>query len=152
MIDIYTDGSSTGRVGPGGWGFVVMCHNTQLHTDFGGQDNTTNNQMELYAVTQAINYLIAHYHPDISATIWSDSEYVVKGINNYLPKWLAQISRGKSKIKNQEWWLELNSRLDLVTSVKVCWVRGHSGHKFNDLADSLAKNGKQAIKLLGKIE
>lgn len=150
MINIYTDGASTGKVGPGGWGFVVIDSGIRVHSNFGGQDDTTNNQMELYAVTQALSYLINTYHPDIPATIWSDSEYVVKGINLYLPKWLVQIAKGKSKIKNQEWWLELKGRLDLLTNIEVKWVRGHDGNEFNEIADQLAKLGKEAIKLRSK--
>lgn len=151
MVEIYSDGSSTGKVGPGGWGFTVVDHGKTIYSDFGGQDNTTNNQMELYAVTQALSYLSDNYHEDIPATIWSDSEYVVKGINDYLPRWMEQIARGKSKIKNQEWWLELKNRLDQLTNIQVKWVRGHDGHEHNEEADRLAKLGKETVKMMGKL-
>lgn len=150
MIDIYTDGSSTGKVGPGGWGFIIVDGGNVTHKAYGGQDETTNNQMEIYAVTQALRCMHDNYHEDIPFTIWSDSEYVVKGVNDYWDSWQLQIKRGKKKIKNQEFWQELMSMYHLFSNAEIRWVRGHNGNEFNEEADKLAKEGKEIIKVARK--
>jgi ribonuclease HI len=146
LIDIYTDGSSIGKVGPGGWAFVVVDNGKISDQSYGGQDHTTNNQMEIYAVTQALIYMHDNFPEEIPFTIWSDSEYVVKGINLYYSRWLTQINRGNKKIKNQEFWLELKNYYDLFHQVEIKWVRGHDGNKFNEIVDKLAVKGKNIIK------
>ena len=148
MIDIYTDGSSTGKVGPGGWAFVVVDSGIITARAYGGQDGTTNNQMELYAVTQALKYIHEKLHDEFPCTIWSDSQYVVRGINEYYPKWNLQMKMGKKLIKNQAFWLELKEVRNLLTNVEIKWIKGHSGNEYNDIADKLAKEGKDIIKVV----
>jgi ribonuclease HI len=146
VIEIYTDGSSTGKVGPGGWGFVAVEFGSLIHSAWGGEINTTNNRMEIYAVTQALKYMLENQDPESHFTIWSDSEYVVNGINKHFAKWKVQIDNGKSKIKNQDHWIELMKLHAQLPNATVSWVRGHDGNELNEEADKLAKQGKELAK------
>lgn len=136
-VEIYTDGACRGNPGCGGWGAVLRFGDAEKYL-FGGERHTTNNRMELLA---AIEALAALREPcDVALT--TDSEYVRQGITSWLRTWKAKGWRradGKP-VKNQELW----QRLDTEAArhrIRWLWVKGHSGHPGNELADQLANRG-----------
>lgn len=139
-IEIYTDGSSLGNPGPGGWGTVVVVEG-KIVDELGGHDkNTTNNRMELKAAIEALKY-INKKHKENTATINADSAYVLGGVTNWIFGWEKNGWRtaNKKPVMNQELWQEL---IGLVREFKgkIIWqkVKGHSGHIYNDKADEIA--------------
>ena len=139
-IKIYTDGSSLGNPGPGGWGMVVL-EGDKIVKEFGGcEKNTTNNRMELTAVIETLKFIIKHYKKN-NVTIFADSNYVLTGITSWIHNWEKNGWRtaNKKQVLNQDLWKEL---ISLVRSYnnKISWekVKGHSGHIHNDRADEIA--------------
>jgi len=135
-IYLYTDGSSRGNPGPGGWGAVLLCGSLRKEMS-GGEASTTNNRMELKAVIEGLK---AIKWRDATVHIWSDSSYVVKAITEgWLDGWVANDFRDKNrkKKKNEELWLEyleVSSGLDL----HFHWLKGHAGHPENERCDQMA--------------
>lgn len=147
MVHIFTDGSSCGRrIGPGGWSFVVVKRRSDdwvvTYHQFGGQTIATNNQMELMGPIQAIKWL--HRTKLEQATIISDSQYVLKGITEWVHGWKRNGWRSSSgsEVLNKELWQQLYA-LKQGLDIEWKWVRGHAGNQFNELADKLAKQGKE---------
>ncbi|OGV73174.1 MAG: ribonuclease HI [Methylophilales bacterium RIFCSPHIGHO2_02_FULL_57_10] len=141
LIEIFTDGACKGNPGPGGWGAWLRCgvHEKEL---CGGEPLTTNNRMELLAVIKALESL---KRPS-RARIATDSQYVQKGISEWLKGWKARGWRTSSKapVKNVDLWQEL----DVLASrhqIEWVWVRGHSGHDGNEHADMLANRGVEMV-------
>ena len=131
QITIYTDGSSRGNPGPGGYGTILIAgqHSKELS---GGYRLTTNNRMELMAVIKALEAL---KKPGMHLTIYSDSQYVVKAINEgWLKNWLRTDFKGK---KNKDLWL-LYHTLAQPHHIKFVWVKGHADNAFNNRCDVLA--------------
>lgn len=150
-IEIYTDGSSLGNPGPGGWGVVIITNDQLLINnekpknsktiELGGYEkNTTNNRMELMAVIETLKYIIKH-HINNNVTIFADSNYVLTGIQSWIHNWEKNgwKTANKKQVLNQDLWKEL---IALVRSYdnKINWqkVKGHSGHIHNDRADEIA--------------
>ena len=139
QIEIYTDGACKGNPGPGGWGVLMRSGTTQKEL-FGGEASTTNNRMELMAVIQALEAL----KRPCAVTLYLDSQYVLKGITEWLPGWKAKGWKTASKqpVKNAELWKRLD---DLLLQgghvVDWRWVRGHTGDPGNERADALANLG-----------
>ena len=136
-IQIFTDGACRGNPGPGGWGVILRSgsHEKEL---FGGEQSTTNNRMELRA---AIGGLAALKRPS-RVTVTTDSQYVRQGITQWIEGWKRNQWRTSAKkpVKNQDLWQlldELTSRHEVTWE----WVKGHSGHPDNELADALANRG-----------
>ena len=136
-IQIFTDGACRGNPGPGGWGVILRSgsHEKEL---FGGERSTTNNRMELRA---AIEGLAALKRPS-RVTVTTDSQYVRQGITQWIEGWKRNQWRTSAKklVKNQDLWQlldELTSRHEVTWE----WVKGHSGHPDNELADALANRG-----------
>ena len=136
-IQIFTDGACRGNPGPGGWGVILRSgsHEKEL---FGGEQSTTNNRMELRA---AIEGLAALKRPS-RVTVTTDSQYVRQGITQWIEGWKRNQWRTSAKkpVKNQDLWQlldELTSRHEVTWE----WVKGHSGHPDNELADALANRG-----------
>ena len=136
-IQIFTDGACRGNPGPGGWGVILRSgsHEKEL---FGGEQSTTNNRMELRA---AIEGLAALKRPS-RVTVTTDSQYVRQGITQWIEGWKRNQWRTSAKkpVKNQDLWQmleELTRRHDVTWE----WVKGHSGHPDNELADALANRG-----------
>ena len=136
-IKIYTDGACRGNPGPGGWG-VLIRHNDKEKTLHGGDPETTNNRMELMAAIVALESLTKSSDIDLT----TDSKYVIDGINEWMVNWKRRgwKTAAKKPVKNVELW----KRLDEAVSrhnVDWHWVKGHSGHPENELADELANRG-----------
>lgn len=133
-VFIFTDGACRGNPGPGGWGALLRYdgHEKTLH---GAEVHTTNNRMELQAVIQA---LLALKKPCL-IEVTTDSQYVRNGILQWLPRWKQNDWRNSEKklVKNKDLW-ELLDREITHHHIKWHWVRGHSGHPENTLADQLA--------------
>ncbi|WP_420392426.1 ribonuclease HI [Acuticoccus sp.] len=134
-IVIYTDGACSGNPGPGGWGAVLTfgTHEKELS---GASPRTTNNRMEL---TAAIRALEALKRPS-TVDVVTDSQYLRRGITEWLPQWKANGWRtaAKQPVKNDDLWREL-SHLDAIHDVHWRWVKGHAGHVQNERADTLAR-------------
>ncbi|MEH6388325.1 MULTISPECIES: ribonuclease HI [Pseudomonas] len=140
-IEIFTDGACKGNPGPGGWG-VLLRLGPHEKTLYGGELQTTNNRMEL---TAAIRGLEALKRP-AQVVLTTDSEYVMKGIREWMPNWKKRGWKTASKqpVKNADLWQEL----DLLVNqhqVEWRWVKGHSGHPENELADELANLGVEKV-------
>ncbi len=133
MIYLYTDGSSTGGRGVGGYGWIVVVDDVVVHAGYGSALATTNNLMELEAAIQGLKYLNTYFEfADI--TLISDSAYVL-GIANGTYTASKNLDETKSL-----------RELTIKTKAITQWVRGHSGDTYNELADSLAKMGKREAK------
>lgn len=140
-IEIYTDGACKGNPGPGGWG-VLLRYNDHEKTLLGAEELTTNNRMELTAAIQGLHAL---KRPS-AVHLYTDSQYLRKGMIEWMSLWKQKGWRNAKKepVKNVDLWQELD-RLAQTHDIKWHWVRGHSGHPENELADSLAN---QAIEEL----
>jgi ribonuclease HI len=139
QVVIYTDGACKGNPGPGGWGVLLQSGGTTREL-YGGEQGTTNNRMELMAVIQGLTAL----KRPCAVTLYLDSQYVLKGITEWLPGWKAKGWRtaGKTPVKNVELW----QRLDALAHgaghvIDWQWVRGHNGDPGNERADALANLG-----------
>jgi ribonuclease HI len=140
-VEIYADGACKGNPGPGGWG-VLLRHAGREKTLYGGEAKTTNNRMELTAVIEALRALKRASR----VAVYTDSQYVQKGITEWLPNWKRRgwkTSTG-TPVKNLDLWQTLD---DLVSrhEVEWHWVRGHAGHAGNEEADRLANLGVQMV-------
>ena len=136
MITIYTDGACSGNPGIGGWGIVILELKKEPKFLNGGDDNTTNNQMELTAAIQALKY----FNKREKITLFTDSQYVKNGIESWINNWKKNGWKTASKkpVKNKELWIELDL---LITKHNVIWkwVKGHAGNLYNEKADLLAR-------------
>jgi ribonuclease HI len=136
-VQIFTDGACRGNPGPGGWG-ALLRFGGEEKTLFGGEQDTTNNRMELTAVIEALGAL----KRPCDVTLTSDSTYVLKGIQEWMPNWKKRgwKTAGKKPVKNVDLWKKLDV---LIVEHKIDWrwVKGHSGHPENELADQLANQG-----------
>ena len=147
QVEIYTDGACKGNPGPGGWGVLLRSGTTQKEL-YGGEPSTTNNRMELMAVIQALEAL----KRPCAVTLYLDSQYVLKGITEWLPGWKAKGWKTASKqpVKNVELWQALD---ELVARgghrIDWHWVRGHDGDPGNERADELANRGVEVA--LGRL-
>lgn len=135
-VELFTDGACTGNPGPGGWAFILRDRATgRVREGSGGERKTTNNRMEISAVIEGLRAL----REPCLVTLYSDSEYVVKGLNEWMEGWKAKgWRRGRqTPLANQELWIELD-RLRSIHTLKASWVRGHAGHPENSRCDQLA--------------
>jgi ribonuclease HI len=133
-VEIYTDGACRGNPGPGGWG-VLLRFAGKEKTLKGSEPHTTNNRMELTAAIQALTALSRSCEVDL----YTDSQYVRKGILEWLKQWKKNGWRNSKKepVKNVDLWQQLDA-LTLQHQIKWHWVKGHSGHVENERADALA--------------
>tara|TARA_B100000686_G_scaffold332422_1_gene397154 strand:- start:144 stop:575 length:432 start_codon:yes stop_codon:yes gene_type:complete len=134
--NVYTDGACSGNPGVGGWGAVILIENQDPIEIHGGKLNTTNNQMELKAVIEALKY----FENSSSINLFTDSKYVKNGIQLWIQNWKINgwKTSNKKLVKNKNLWLELDEQLS-KHKVNWYWVKGHSGDKFNEKADELAR-------------
>ncbi len=136
-VVIYTDGACRGNPGPGGWG-VLLCANGREKELFGGERLTTNNRMELTAVIRALEALKRRCR----VSLYTDSQYVHKGISEWINDWKRRGWRtaDKKPVKNVDLWQQLDA-LSKEHDIDWHWVRGHTGHDGNERADALANRG-----------
>jgi ribonuclease HI len=138
-VQLFADGACSGNPGPGGWAFILRHPSSGKELEHsGGEPQTTNNRMELTAVIRGL----ATLKRPATVELVSDSEYVTRGLSEWLPKWKANDWRrrenGKWKeVKNEELWRALDELL-AKHRVRVTHVRGHSGHPENERCDVLA--------------
>ncbi len=145
-VEIYTDGACSGNPGAGGWGALLRYRDIEKELS-GGELETTNNRMEMTAVIRALQAL--KYSCNI--TLYTDSKYVMDGVNEWLPNWKKnnwKTSNKKSDVKNIDLWQELDALLPLH-EIRWVWVKGHNGNVDNERVDELARN---AIKNLSTSE
>ncbi len=142
IIEIYTDGSSLGNPGKGGWGVVITLNDKTFH-EFGGYEKkTTNNRMELLAVIEALKYVSAKQGlAETEIIIHTDSSYVLGGVTTWIYNWEKNgwKTANKKSVLNKDLWQEL---IVLVREFKgeLSWqkVKGHAGHVHNERADVIA--------------
>ncbi|MBL6622063.1 MAG: ribonuclease HI [Rickettsiales bacterium] len=140
-ITIYTDGSSLGNPGNGGWGAILIYNDIKKEIS-GNAKNVTNNQMELLAAINSLKTL----KEKCEVTLITDSTYVKNGITLWIKNWEKNNwqSANKKPVKNKELWQEL-ANLNNQHQVKWQWVKGHSGDKYNDLVDNLARSAAEEL-------
>ena len=141
IVEIFTDGACKGNPGPGGWGALLRSKG-QEKTLHGGEGATTNNRMEL---TAAIEGLKALKKP-CEVILTTDSQYVRKGITEWMPNWKKRNWRtaAKAPVKNADLWQQLDE-LNNLHRIDWRWVKGHSGHRENEIADQLANLGIEEL-------
>ncbi len=134
IVYIFTDGACRGNPGPGGWGALLRYKGREKKI-YGAEAYTTNNRMELLAVIRALTVLKHTCQVEVT----TDSQYVKRGISEWLPTWKRNGWKNSQKkiVKNKDLWEKLDEETKRHT-VNWHWVRGHSGHVENTLADSLA--------------
>ncbi len=137
IIKIFTDGACKGNPGIGGWGALIIENSLETEI-FGGSLNTTNNQMELKATIKALEF----FSEPKKIELYTDSKYVKDGITDWINKWKINgwVNASKKPVKNASLWKELD-KLVSVHKVEWFWVKGHSNHRENDIADELANRG-----------
>ncbi len=135
---IYTDGACSGNPGSGGWAAIIFNKNSgQKSKKIGGEIETTNNRMELIAIIQALESI----PKESSLQIFTDSKYVINGIELWIKKWKTNnwIGSNKKSVKNKDLWM----KLDILSSqfqIAWTWVKGHSGNNYNEEVDRLARD------------
>ncbi len=137
FVEVFSDGACKGNPGPGGWGALLRYRGVEKEL-WGGEGHTTNNRMELLAVIKALQALKRRS----SVRITTDSQYVKKGITEWVSRWKRNgwTTAAKKPVKNADLWRELDSAV-AQHQVEWHWVRGHSGHAENERADELANRG-----------
>jgi len=142
VVEVFTDGACSGNPGPGGWGAVLRWRGHERELS-GGEPLTTNNRMELMAAIQALESL----KRPVRVRLTTDSEYVMKGITEWLAGWKARgwKTAARKPVKNADLW----ERLDAAAGrhdVSWHWIKGHAGHAENERADELARAGIRAVR------
>lgn len=141
IVEIYTDGACRGNPGPGGWGVWLKYADAEKFL-YGGEQETTNNRMELMAAIQALEIL--KYPCRIK--LYSDSKYVLQGITKWMANWKKRgwKTAAKKPVKNEDLWRRLDEVMQKHT-INWTWVKGHSGNIGNEKADQLANQGIDSL-------
>ena len=139
-IEIYTDGGCSGNPGPGGWAYVIIKDGVLFAEKWGAEKLTTNNRMELQAVIAALEFLASGKNMEEKITIFTDSQYVQKGITLWLAEWKKRgwKTSDKKPVKNQDLWQRLEPLAEQFL-VNWVWVKGHAGNKYNERCDELTR-------------
>ncbi|NRA41224.1 MAG: ribonuclease HI [Pseudomonadales bacterium] len=137
MVEIFTDGACKGNPGPGGWGALLRYQGKEKHL-YGGELDTTNNRMELLAVIEGLSAL----KRQCVVSITTDSSYVKNGMQQWIHNWKRNgwKNAAKKPVKNADLWQRLDQAV-AEHQVEWHWVKGHSGHRENEIADALANQG-----------
>jgi|TARA_B110000444_G_scaffold250989_1_gene278223 ribonuclease HI len=141
-VDIYSDGACSGNPGPGGWGVLLRWNGIEREL-YGGEQNTTNNRMEVQAVIEGLKAL----KKTSLVAVYTDSTYVQKTMTQWLEGWKIKdykIKGGKYRV-NHDLWRELDA-LNQKHTIDWCWVKGHAGHPENERADALARKGVELVR------
>jgi ribonuclease HI len=154
LIHIYTDGGCSGNPGPGGWAYVIIEEQAAgngakkeiLAEKWGAVPSTTNNRMELQAVIAALEAFSPMKPGGEKVTVYTDSQYVQKGMTVWLGDWKIKgwKTSGKKQVKNQDLWLRLDS-LAAGIGVSWVWVRGHAGNKYNERCDAMTQKALASL-------
>ncbi|MBT0568764.1 ribonuclease HI [Curvibacter sp. CHRR-16] len=139
-VVVYTDGACKGNPGPGGWGALLRAVDGTEKELFGGERDTTNNRMEMMAVIQALTAL----RRPCAVELHVDSQYVLKGMTEWLPGWKAKgwVTAAKQPVKNADLWQQLDALVNgQGHRIEWRWVKGHAGDPGNEHADALANRG-----------
>lgn len=142
-VEIFTDGACRGNPGPGGWG-ALLRYGVNEKKIYGGDKLTTNNRMELLAAIEALGSL----KESSNVILTTDSEYVRQGITTWMPNWKKRgwKTANKKPVKNIDLWQRLEKASnDHLINWK--WIKGHSGHRENEIADQLANQGIDEMKI-----
>jgi ribonuclease HI len=141
VVEIYTDGACRGNPGPGGWAATLRFGDTEKELA-GAEATTTNNRMELTAVIRALEAL----KRPVQAKVYTDSEYVRRGITEWVTSWKARGWRtaDRKPVKNQDLWQRLDE-LAAAHEIEWHWVKGHSGVPGNERVDQLANQAIDAM-------
>jgi len=142
-IEIFTDGACRGNPGPGGWG-VLLRRQGKEKTLYGGETETTNNRMELMAAIIGLESL----NEPCNVSLTTDSKYVMNGITDWIENWKKRgwKTAAKKPVKNEDLWRRLDKVRD-QHEINWQWVKGHSGHRENELVDALANQGVDELLL-----
>lgn len=147
VVEIFSDGACSGNPGPGGWGAILRFGSTVKELS-GGEQSTTNNRMELLGAIAALESLVR----PCKVVVTSDSQYLVKGMNEWLAGWVRKGWRTtQGPVVNQDLWERLLA-LSQKHSIEWCWVRGHNGHPENERCDELARAALEALKVGSAVE
>jgi len=132
---LYTDGACSGNPGPGGWAYIIVEDDGNEKIGSGRESQSTNQRMELVSVIKGLESCKDYQ----KVSLYSDSQYVVKGLNEWLVSWKKNEWRtaNKKPVANKDLWLQLDS---LISNIKVesFWVKGHNGHYYNEKCDKIA--------------
>lgn len=141
QVEIFTDGACSGNPGPGGWGIILRAKGTEKELS-GAEKDTTNNRMEMMAVIVGLEAL----QRGCQVKITTDSQYVMKGMMEWLPGWKKRnwVTAGKKAVKNVDLWQRLEKAAQ-GHELEWEWVRGHQGHVENERADQLAVAAREAL-------
>ena len=141
-IKVYTDGACKGNPGPGGWGVYIQLNDEEKDL-YGGNPETTNNQMEMQAALEALKYL---KDKNDVIELYTDSNYLRQGITEWIHKWKLNNWRtaAKKPVANRDLWIEI-SDLNENMNVEWNWVKGHAGDPGNERADELANKGAENV-------
>ena len=142
-VHLFTDGACSGNPGPGGWGLILRHPATGKEIERSGAEAmTTNNRMELMAVIEGLSLLTK---PSV-VELYSDSQYVLKGLKEWLASWKRRgwKTADKKPVKNVELWTRLDE-LAQKHDVRMHWIRGHQGHPENERADRLAVKARESL-------
>jgi ribonuclease HI len=136
-VEIFTDGACRGNPGPGGWGVLLRFKGKEREL-YGGEQQTTNNRMELQAAIEGLKAL----KEPCAVILTTDSNYVRNGITSWLANWKQKgwKTAGRNPVKNVDLWQALDEQ-NQRHQVEWHWVKGHSGHRENEIADQLANRG-----------
>ena len=140
-VEVYTDGACSGNPGPGGWGATIKIEEKTVEI-YGGENNTTNNRMELIAAIKALEFLNESH----KIILYTDSNYVKDGITKWIFNWKKNNWKTSSKkpVKNKELWERLDE-LNLSKNINWIWVKAHNIDEFNNQVDILARKAAENL-------